>query len=781
MKIRLLMLLLILSCAAGFSPATASAAETQKMDFIKVWYDETGTPHIVANNTYGAFFGYGYCLARDRLFQLEVLRRSTEGTLAEVFGSDFIEADFMARRDRVSFAELEEGLKACASDFTSALAAFTNGINRAIEDGRAGKYRFDEAFTRAEIIPTPFSQLQILNIFAGTMAARYNDFTLELDNLHLLNNLVRKFGARTASEIFEDVVFYEDPKVYTTLGTVEYFKPGFRHIPRLAPTSDQTGPLHSQSLRTRKRNETLKKVGVPDKSGSYGAVLSRLPEGEHRAYLLGGPQMGYFKPSAVYSVGLHTPEFDIVGTTPAGYIFLMFAANREIAFTATAGVGNLVDLLSLKQDPADPEMLLGSGFSLQKSVRKEQIFVKGSAAPVFREVIETAAGPVTAVEGDVYYVKHRAWKGRVVESYAGWFASTFADNLKDWLNASDRNALSINWLGADRSGNIAYVHCGLGKNRRSFGDDRLPVNTPTDFSQSEERLAGINPPTGFFVNWNCPPAAGYRDGDLQSGWAADQRSRYIADHIEQNKALWSLDYLIQLDKDIAFMDQRAYFFKDFLLTFIDTHMLSPVQKNGLEAMRNWDNRRADDNGDGKFDNPGAGIFDRFFNDLYGAVFAEKLGDFIWMAGSDPTWTQSSILARAILGQTTFDYLNGKPAVELCTRTFMATMDALTPDGFHLPEFDCPPMEFAGINHVGAPTMSENARTAPFMNRGSDIQIVELSPEGIKVFGCMPPGNSASGKFATDQMQDFKEFRFRSRALTMPEVRALNGRFMVIQP
>lgn len=753
----------------------------KRSDFVKIWQDEVGTPHVVASSTYGAFFGYGYCLSRDRMFQLELLRRSTEGTLSEVFGADFIEADFMARRDSVPFSELEEGLSSCNVKFLTSLRGFTEGINRAIAESRQKQFSLDPAFAKAGIKPMPFSAIQVLNIFAGTMAARYNDFSQELDNQHLLSSLVRKFGARTASNIFEDVIFYEDPKVYSTLGAVPYFKPGFRFPASTSIHGTFTSPMHSPTLRNRKRNEALKKVGIPDKSGSYGIVLSNLYKGEKKAWILGGPQMGYFKPSAVYNIGLHTPEFDIVGTTPVGYIFVMFAANRNIGFTATAGVGNLVDIVAMKQDPQNSDVLLGGNFQCTKLKRIEKIYVKGKRLPVSREIIETDAGPVVAIEGETWYVKNRGWRGHVVGSYEGWFDSTFAKNLDEWLDASDRNALSINWMGADKNGNISYVHCGLGKSRKSFGDDRLPVSTPTVFPSPDARLAGKNPATGFYVNWNSPPVKGYRNGDLQSGWAADQRTKYIADHVNINHSSWSVDYLKQLDEDIAFTDLRAYFFKDLLISLVDTSLFSPVQEKAFEAVLNWNNTRTDENDDGKLDNPGAGIFDAFFNNAYGAIFGEALGEFAWMSGSDSTWTQSALLVKALFGKSLHNYLGKQSARDLLTRVFVDTVEKLTPDGFHLPEFDCPPMLFAGVNHVGAPTLNGDESFTPFMNRGSDVQIMELSPAGIKIVGCMPPGNSALGKFEKSQINDFKNFVFKPRALTMKEVRKLTGRFMVIKP
>ncbi|MFZ5950560.1 MAG: penicillin acylase family protein [Candidatus Rifleibacteriota bacterium] len=749
-------------------------------DHIKIYHDDAATPHVVASTTYGAFFGYGYCLSRDRMFQLELLRRSTEGTLAEVFGEDFAEADFLARRDAVAYSELEAGLENCGSMFKAALEGFTSGINRAIQQAQHEHFRLDPAFKKAGLKPVAFTPIQVLNIFAGTMAARYNDFTQELDNQHLLSSLVKKFGARTASNIFEDVVFYEDAKVYTTLGEMAYFKPGYRFPSGFTPHSIETEPVYSPTLRNRKRNETLKKVGVPDKSGSYAAVLSRLYQGEKKAWLIGGPQMGYFKPAAVYSIGLHTPEFDLVGTTPVGYILVMFAANRNLGFSATAGVGNLVDIVAATQDPKNENRLIVGEDSIEKQKRVEQIMIKGKKATI-REITDTEIGPVIHVEGDTWYIKSRGWKGHVVSSYEGWFDSTFATNLDQWLECSDRNALSINWLGADREGKIAFVHCGLGKSRRSFGDDRLPVSSPTLFPSPDARLAGMNPATGFYANWNCPPVNGYRNGDLQSGWAADQRSRYLADHILINKANWSLDYLKQLDRDLAFTDLRAYFFKDLLTSLVDASMFTPLQQKSFQAVLDWNNLRTDSDGNGKLDDAGAGIFDAWYSAIFAKMFAEPLGQFIWMIGSDSTWTQSTLLAHAILGQSRHNYLENNSPTELLTGCFVETADKLSPDGINLAEFDCPPMLFAGVNHAGAPTLSAEASFTPFMNRGSDVQIMELTPEGIKVFGCMPPGNTSSGNHAEDQVEKFKNFVYQPRALTMKEVRRLNGRFMVVKP
>lgn len=758
---------------------------------IQIWRDPAGVPHVVASTTEGVYWGFGYCIGQDRMMQLELLRRSCRGMLSELFGKAFLDADTLARRDRVPEAELQEGFERAPDEFRAAVEAFTLGLNRAVEQMRLRRIPADPGLSAAGVEATPFSVTDVLEIFAGTMGARYNDFTQELDNLHLLSAMVRKYGARQASRIFEDVVFYRDPAAYTTLGDMPFLsQQKLRRSPHLPSYLPGTKPFEAPTLRSRKRNQTLKTIGIPDKSGSYAAVLSRLPEGKREAFLYGGPQMGYFSPSAVYEIGLHTPEFDLVGTTPAGYLALLFGANRDLGFSATAGVGNIVDVVTFRRLASDPAILIGGKnpaapdageLTVPVVTRTETIQVKGLRRPVERTFEDTPLGPVIAAEGPVVYVKHRAWKGRLIDSYAAWFASNHAKTLEEWLAASDGMAISINWLGADRGGHIAYVHAGCGKSRRSFGDDRLPTTQPTVFPYPDIRLSGTDPASGFYANWNCPPVNGYRDGDMQTGWGADQRTKFLAEQLGTHRSRWSVEYLGELDRAMAFTDLRAWFFRDLLTGLIDEPALTAGGIAALGALRDWNGLRTDENGDGLLDHPGAGLFDAFWGRLFGTVFGNTLGEYAWMLGSDPTWTQTSLLAKALKGTSCFDYLGGKPASQVVTEVFAATVAGLASEGTPLPLLPCPAMEFAGMNHVGAPTMAPTASCTPYMNRGSDVQIMHLNPDGISIIGVMPPGNAGWGAHATDQMSAFKAFEWRERPLSIDHVRSLAVRLQTIKP
>ena len=62
---------------------------------VEVLRDRWGVAHIYARNQHDLFFAQGFVAAQDRLFQLDLWRRSVQGRLSEVLGPNFIERDAM--------------------------------------------------------------------------------------------------------------------------------------------------------------------------------------------------------------------------------------------------------------------------------------------------------------------------------------------------------------------------------------------------------------------------------------------------------------------------------------------------------------------------------------------------------------------------------------------------------------------------------------------------------------------------------------------------------------
>lgn len=72
---RMIVNCIVASLACSWTLTTqAESASTA----VKIVRDEYGMPHIYADDTYRLFYGYGYVVAQDRLFQMEMARRSTQ-------------------------------------------------------------------------------------------------------------------------------------------------------------------------------------------------------------------------------------------------------------------------------------------------------------------------------------------------------------------------------------------------------------------------------------------------------------------------------------------------------------------------------------------------------------------------------------------------------------------------------------------------------------------------------------------------------------------------------
>ncbi len=54
-------------------------------DEVIVYRDEYAIPHIYAKNEPDLYRAAGYCMAQDRLFQMDLIRRATTGRLSEIF------------------------------------------------------------------------------------------------------------------------------------------------------------------------------------------------------------------------------------------------------------------------------------------------------------------------------------------------------------------------------------------------------------------------------------------------------------------------------------------------------------------------------------------------------------------------------------------------------------------------------------------------------------------------------------------------------------------------
>ena len=106
---------------------------------VEVYFDKFGVPHIYAQSESDAYHALGYIVARDRMFQFEMIRRMAAGRLAEIIGQPMLKSDKffrtlgLAQHSDQSAAEFE---RTAPAQLKSTVKAYLDGVNAFIEQGK---------------------------------------------------------------------------------------------------------------------------------------------------------------------------------------------------------------------------------------------------------------------------------------------------------------------------------------------------------------------------------------------------------------------------------------------------------------------------------------------------------------------------------------------------------------------------------------------------------------------------------------------------------------------
>lgn len=130
---------------------------------VDILRDRAGIPHIFAAGSTDLYFGLGFAMAQDRLWQMDRLRRRALGQQAEILGPDYAAADE---------AHLTIGLDAICTREAAAIDPATGAV---VEAMVAGINRFIEAagddlpveFRLLDYRPAPFTPRCVVAIARG--------------------------------------------------------------------------------------------------------------------------------------------------------------------------------------------------------------------------------------------------------------------------------------------------------------------------------------------------------------------------------------------------------------------------------------------------------------------------------------------------------------------------------------------------------------------------------------------------------------------------------------
>ncbi len=152
----------------GFDqPATSTETPGRGVTITR---DAYGVPDIRADRELDAWFGAGYAVAQDRLFEIEAFRKATQGRVAELTGTKGLADDLVSRRDYYTPDEVQAQFDHLPSPLRARIIAYAEGVNTWV-----AKVRSDPAKQPGEYVATgtpiaPFTALDLA--YVGIFLAR---------------------------------------------------------------------------------------------------------------------------------------------------------------------------------------------------------------------------------------------------------------------------------------------------------------------------------------------------------------------------------------------------------------------------------------------------------------------------------------------------------------------------------------------------------------------------------------------------------------------------------
>jgi len=736
---------LILLLGVLFLGAWAQRIELRvRGETVTILRDAYGVPHVFASSLYGLFYGNGYAIAQDRLWQMERYRRQARGELAEIMGPAALEQDRAARIEGYTEEEMERQIQRLSAELQEALRGYADGVNAWIEEAkRIGK--LPPGYAEAGIEPRPWRPTDTAAIgvmmsrrFGGLMAAG------DLRNFTLLQYL-RMRNKELAETWANDLLWLQDPNSPTTVPPEDDPRKAHRVDPKLAlerlkkhaaqlPNIGLDVLLPALRLASGEAQiEFARQHGLYTYFGSYAIAIAPKKSATGYALFVGAPQMGFSIPHIAVEVHLSGAGINAQGMSFPGIPGVLIGATDHLAWSFTSGIHDHADAFIEKLNPENPEQYWYKGEWRPFEKRVEVIRVKGRE-PVELTVYRSVHGPVVAFDrrNHVAIAWSLSFWGKELESMNAYYGILRARTVADFERACSHIVASFNAFCATRTGDIAYFYCGRPPIRADGVDPRLPVWGTGEYDWKgvipyEQMPRVINPKRGFIVNWNNKPAVWWENCDTPA-WGAIFRVHRLIE-LASRKPMLSLDDVKAMIADIAMYDEDAAKLKPAMLTVVKRHRnLTPEMLQAIRVLEAWDNYERDGS-------TGKVLWDAWLDATRTRLFGDDLGNFF-----DPNLfrlaTQPSYILYALQGNKAavprlYDYFNGKPKEEVLA---IALADALT---------QLKQKYGANMSHwrYKAPRMNwDKLPGVPYTDRGSYIQVIELS-NPIAGENILPPGQS----------------------------------------
>ncbi|MGH9960873.1 MAG: penicillin acylase family protein, partial [Pyrinomonadaceae bacterium] len=306
--------------------------------------DERGIPYISARSDEDLYFAQGFATAADRLWQMDLLRRTARGELAEVLGNAAVEED--KRHRTFGFAQVAEAEVAQASPQTrSLLEAYARGVNAYIATLDAKTLPPEFRVLQYQPRPwTPADSVILVKLFFETLSSSW---PLDVMREAFADLPTEKRAALMPEVSALDVLVMgkdtKKPTASTSLRAPHDQAVSVAALEQL--TSDQE--LMARSFA---------RVGLHAEglAASNNWVVSGKHTASGKPLLANDPHLASSAPSIWHLVHLSTPGVRVAGVTAPGLPGVVIGHNDHIAWGFTNVSPDVQDLYIEKFDPTNP-------------------------------------------------------------------------------------------------------------------------------------------------------------------------------------------------------------------------------------------------------------------------------------------------------------------------------------------------------------------------------------------------------------------------------------------
>jgi penicillin amidase len=510
--------------------------------------DERGIPYIEATNDEDLFFGQGYATASDRLWQMDVQRRSARGELSEIFGQAALNED--KRHRTLGFARVLDDMAAhLPENLKVALDAYARGVNAYIAS--LTDKTLPPEFLILQYKPRPWTPADSLAV--GRLMAEYLSTSWQLDVLRAaLASLPKEKRDALLPEVspLDVLVVGRDRKTAKTSGARDstVLAASLRPNPQVLATVNE---MIESDQRSRER------LGLFDQTDTFQASNNWVVSGKRtvsgKPLLANDPHIPASAPSVWYLTELSAPGMHVAGVTFPGAPGIVIGHNDHIAWGVTNLAPDVQDLYVEKFDPANPRRYLTPQGWRDAEVRHEEIkvrkgFTSTETDTVALDVTITRHGPITLESDAQRYAMRWTALDSTLNDFAAFVGMNRARNWKEFTTAlSTYGGPTQNFVYADVDGHIGYYGAGKIPIRKS-GDGSVPYDGSTDAGEwtgwipFDKLPHSFDPPSGIIVTANQRIAGNDYPYFLTHSWAQPYRARRIFDLLNQKPKLTTDDF-----------------------------------------------------------------------------------------------------------------------------------------------------------------------------------------------------------------------------------------------